>query len=98
MTYIQFIFTFGSSIGVFFFLFFFKEKFYSIIRISRQVRKLALSTYINWRIVVKIFSYQRTDSTLKKYDIFVYECALIRQEFYKTKHDDKTSADEFEPP
>ena len=67
-------FTFGSCIG----FFFFKEAFNSIIRIRHEVRKLALSTYINWRIVVKIFSYQRTDSALKKYDIFVYECALIK--------------------
>ena len=45
---------------------------------SLSVRKLAFFTYINWRIVVKIFSYQRTDSTLKKYDIFVYVSALIK--------------------
>ena len=75
MTYIQFMFTFGSSIG---FFFFFWETFYLIIRIRHLVRKLALFTYINWKIVVKIFSHQRTDSTLKKYDIFVYEFALIK--------------------
>ena len=49
-----------------------------MIRIRHLVRKLALFTYINWKIVVKIFSHQRTDSTLKKYDIFVYEFALIK--------------------